>query len=105
MFTDGPIKNRMNPTHSFDVERELIKALGRGKQLQYCGYQKYNARHNKHCGLHEDGGAADKPPSAVDFAECVQVNSTTLCPQKLTGLISPYTNPVSVLSVPFSNHP
>jgi hypothetical protein len=21
LFTDGPIKNRMNPTHSFDVER------------------------------------------------------------------------------------
>ena len=30
-----------------------------------------------------------------------QVDSRTRVPQRLTGLISPYTNPVSILTVPF----
>jgi len=50
--------------------RELIKGLAKASKLQYCGYQKYNSRHNKRCGLHEDVAVDTKPPSAVDFAEC-----------------------------------
>jgi hypothetical protein len=34
-----------------------------------------------------------------------QVNSRTHVPQKLTGLISLYTNPVSILSVPIQTVP
>ena len=40
----------MNPTHSFDAERDLMRALGKENYILYCGYVARDRRHNKRCG-------------------------------------------------------
>ncbi len=50
LFSDGERKKMMNPTHSFDAERDLMRALGNQNFINYCGYIPHNRKHNKHCG-------------------------------------------------------
>jgi hypothetical protein len=51
LFSDGERKKMMNPTHSFDAERDLMRALGTSDSfITYCGYKPRNRKHNKHCG-------------------------------------------------------
>eukprot|EP00898_Chlorokybus_atmophyticus_P000592 jgi/Chlat1/1533/Chrsp122S01809 len=52
-------KNSMNPTHSFDAERDLMLALHREGHVRYCEYDRGDDRHNRQCGMQ-----AGKPPSA-----------------------------------------
>ena len=50
LFSDGADKNRMNPTHSFDVELLLMKALGDAGTIKRCFFQPGFRKHNKNCG-------------------------------------------------------
>jgi len=40
----------MNPTHSFDAERDLLRALGDQGYMQLCNYIPHDRKHNKYCG-------------------------------------------------------
>eukprot|EP00241_Pyramimonas_parkeae_P015510 CAMPEP_0114283928 /NCGR_PEP_ID=MMETSP0059-20121206/4374_1 /TAXON_ID=36894 /ORGANISM="Pyramimonas parkeae, Strain CCMP726" /LENGTH=573 /DNA_ID=CAMNT_0001404711 /DNA_START=46 /DNA_END=1767 /DNA_ORIENTATION=- len=70
LFTEGVRKNQMNPTHSFDVERELMRGLEAAGYLQVCAYQPgpHKHIHNKKCGIKDSTSKLVQVPS-VNFAE------------------------------------
>lgn len=41
----------MNPTHSFDAERDLLRALAAEGHLTFCEYQPGKRSANRRCGL------------------------------------------------------
>jgi len=43
-------KNSMNMTHSFNTERELLRALAQGQYLTFCSYIPGDSKHNRRCG-------------------------------------------------------
>ena len=58
-------KNSMNPTHSFDAERELLRALDEEGRIMYCGYRPSDPMHNSECGLKD----AKPPRKRTDLDE------------------------------------
>eukprot|EP00873_Tetraselmis_striata_P026167 jgi/Tetstr1/446431/TSEL_033973.t1 len=50
LFTKSAKKNEMNPTHSFDAERDLLRAMAKFNVIKYCGYVPHDHKHNKRCG-------------------------------------------------------
>ena len=45
-------KNSMNPTHSFDTEKLLLRNLAKNNLIKFCGIQPGDRKHKKTCGLH-----------------------------------------------------
>eukprot|EP00899_Mesostigma_viride_P023403 jgi/Mesvir1/4247/Mv22215-RA.1 len=62
-------KNSMNRTHSFDAERDLLRALHEAGYLQYCGYIPHDRKHNKQCGMKPKAAKVFSKQLQVDFAE------------------------------------
>jgi len=66
-------KNSMNPTHSFNTERAVLRALSQQGHLTLCGYAPGGGRHNRRCGTQRGSGARGPRGSAVlerdSFAE------------------------------------
>uniref|UniRef100_A0A061R7H7 Cmp-n-acetylneuraminate-beta-galactosamide-alpha--sialyltransferase 1 n=2 Tax=Tetraselmis sp. GSL018 TaxID=582737 RepID=A0A061R7H7_9CHLO len=56
LFTKSAKKNTMNPTHSFDAERDLLRAMAKFGIIKYCGYEPHNRKHNKRCGMDRPEG-------------------------------------------------
>jgi len=88
LFSDGERKKMMNPTHSFDAERDLMRALGTSDSfITYCGYIPQKKKHNKYCGhqnprkrREEKEKSADTPKTAredKDMDVRVSVNATS----------------------------
>eukprot|EP00873_Tetraselmis_striata_P017416 jgi/Tetstr1/437680/TSEL_000238.t1 len=44
-------KNSMNKTHSFNTERELLRALAQEKIATFCSYIPGDSKHNRRCGF------------------------------------------------------
>ena len=55
----------MNPTHSFDAEREVLRALSKQRFITYCGYVPRDRRHNKKCG-HQNQSRRKRRPRATE---------------------------------------
>ena len=62
LFSDGAEKNRMNPTHSFDVEDILMRALAESSMVKRCIFLPGMRKHNKNC------GRVYMPPAPVSFS-------------------------------------
>ncbi|XRB01507.1 sialyltransferase [Pycnococcus provasolii] len=62
LFSDGAEKNRMNPTHSFDVEDILMRALAESSMVKRCIFLQGMRKHNKNC------GRVYMPPAPVSFS-------------------------------------
>lgn len=70
-------KNSMNPTHSFDAERDLLRALAAEGHLTFCEYQPGRRSVNRHCGLRT------RSHDAVDeFTELAQVGTRVTPPAR-----------------------
>mmetsp|Transcript_37441 Transcript_37441/g.105716 ORF Transcript_37441/g.105716 Transcript_37441/m.105716 type:complete len:442 (+) Transcript_37441:254-1579(+) len=53
-------KNSMNKTHSFNTERELLRALAKAWLVTFCTYKPGDSKFNRRCGAKRTGGSRRK---------------------------------------------